>query len=129
TVTDRDTNTVAISRPEARRVGKKHSTMNDPDENNQDVGDTVTYSYSVTNTGNVTLSGITVVDDNGTAGNTADDKQIVLSATTLAPSASTTGTYTHTLTQVEVDAGSITNIAVGSSGTVTDRDTNTVAIS
>jgi hypothetical protein len=34
----------------------------------------VTFTYRVTNTGNVPLSGVTVTDDNGTQGNTADDR-------------------------------------------------------
>jgi hypothetical protein len=37
------------------------------------VGDTVTFSYSVTNTGNVALDAISVRDDNGTSGDTSDD--------------------------------------------------------
>ncbi len=36
-------------------------------------GSTVNWSYLVTNTGNVTLTGVTVVDDNGTPANSADD--------------------------------------------------------
>ncbi|MDX1613196.1 MAG: hypothetical protein R3300_02735, partial [Candidatus Promineifilaceae bacterium] len=37
------------------------------------VGDSVTWTYVVSNTGNVTLTQITVTDDNGTPANTADD--------------------------------------------------------
>src|SRR5688572_8360351 len=37
------------------------------------VSSTVTFTYVVTNTGNVPLSGVTVLDDNGTPGNAADD--------------------------------------------------------
>jgi uncharacterized repeat protein (TIGR01451 family) len=37
------------------------------------VGSTVAFTYLVANTGNVPLSGVTVRDDNGTPGNTADD--------------------------------------------------------
>ena len=37
------------------------------------VGSTVTFTYVVTNPGNVPLSGVTVRDDNGTPGNAADD--------------------------------------------------------
>src|SRR4029078_6112863 len=36
------------------------------------VGSTVTFTYVVTNPGNVPLSGVTVRDDNGTSRNTAD---------------------------------------------------------
>jgi hypothetical protein len=54
-----------------------------------DVGDQVTYTYVVSNTGNVTLSNITVNDDNGTPANPNDDFPITLAATTLAPGAST----------------------------------------
>src|SRR5256885_1012758 len=46
--TDRDTNTVAISAHPTIDLVKTHSTINDPDGNGPDVGDTVTYSYSVT---------------------------------------------------------------------------------
>jgi len=37
------------------------------------LGDAVNWSYVVTNTGNVALSGVSVTDDNGTAGNNGDD--------------------------------------------------------
>jgi len=37
------------------------------------VGETATFSYVVTNTGDVALSDVLVVDDNGTPGNAADD--------------------------------------------------------
>ncbi len=37
------------------------------------VGTRVTFGYTVTNTGNVALSGVVVQDDNGSAGNAADD--------------------------------------------------------
>ncbi|MEU8543760.1 hypothetical protein AB0C52_27855 [Streptomyces sp. NPDC048717] len=54
------------------------------------VGDTVTYTYTVTNTGNTTLNGITVTDDRVSP--------VTCDTTTLAVEASTTchGTYTIT---------------------------------
>ena len=69
------------------------------------VGDVISYSYLVTNTGNVTLSGpFTVTDDRST------DEACPVTAT-LAPLASITCTATYTVTQADLDAGSVTNIA------------------
>jgi len=89
------------------------------------VGDTITYDYTVTNNGNVTLTSVTLVDDIlGT---------ITLTATELAPGDSATGTASHTVTQDDVDAGEIVNIAVAT-GTppigpnVQDDDTETVTL-
>ncbi|SKB49923.1 conserved repeat domain-containing protein, partial [Sphingobacterium nematocida] len=67
-------------------------------------GNTVTYTFTVTNNGNVTMSGIAVSDPKITGA-------ITLTTTTLAPGASTTGTATYTLTQAEKDAGEVVNKA------------------
>ena len=89
------------------------------------VGDTITYSFLVTNTGDVTLHGITVTDP--LVGLSA----ISGYATTLAPGASTTGTASYVVTQADVDRGSVVNTATVA-GTppvgapVGDTDTNTV---
>src|SRR5262249_21499628 len=98
----------------------------------QDAGDTVVYDYKVTNTGNVTLSNLSVHDDNGTPGNTADDFTITI-AGTLAPGASTTvKSSARTLTQGDFDTGKVTNIATdqgtGGGKTVTATDTDTVTL-
>jgi len=61
-------------------------------------GQIVPYSYLLTNTGNVTLTGIALSDDN-------TDAVPVCGDTTLAPSATTTCTAQHTVTQVEMDTG------------------------
>ncbi len=50
-------------------------------------GDPILFSGTVTNVGNVELNDVTVVDDNGTPGDTSDD-QTVLGPITLAPGAS-----------------------------------------
>jgi uncharacterized repeat protein (TIGR01451 family) len=88
-------------------------------------GDTVVYTYTVTNDGDVTLTGIVLSDD--VLGS------ITLSNTELAPGASTTGTASHTVSQNDVDAGEIVNI-VTATGTppsgpnVEDTATETVAL-
>ena len=68
------------------------------------VGSTLRYSFLVTNTGNVTLTDIAVVDGRLAAAPTCP-------LTTLAPGASTTCSGIHTLTQADVDAGEIVNAA------------------
>ncbi len=66
-------------------------------------GTLITYSYVVTNTGNVTLNPVTVTDPmKGLSSITCPD-------TSLAPTASETCTATYTTTQADVDAGSISN--------------------
>jgi uncharacterized repeat protein (TIGR01451 family) len=91
------------------------------------VGDVVSYDYAVTNTGNVTISALTVIDDKIAT--------VTCPVTTLAPQASTTCTGSYTITQADLDAGSVTNIATASAeppaGTVLVpvTDTETVAAS
>jgi len=86
------------------------------------VGDVITYTIVVANTGNVTLTGVAVTDP-----------LTGLNATiaSLAPGASETYTQTYTITQADLDAGSVVN-SVSVSGTgpdedpVNDEDTETV---
>ncbi|GAB2588407.1 hypothetical protein GCM10009593_29220 [Microlunatus antarcticus] len=91
-----------------------------------DAGDTVTYTFAATNTGTVTLTGLTARDDLvGTA---------TCAALTLAPGASTTCTGVHTLTQADLDAGTLVNTATvvgttpGATTTVSDPDTTTTPL-
>ena len=82
----------------------------------------VTYSYTVTNTGNVALTGLVLTDDKAGA--------ITLAATTLAPGASTTGTAVFAITQAMIDAGApIVNVAtLTSTQGATDTATATVTV-
>ena len=81
------------------------------------MGAVISYSYLVTNSGNVTSSGpFTVSDDKAT------DESCPATAS-LAPGASITCTASYTITQADLDAGSVTNIAYASNGTVTSPTT------
>jgi hypothetical protein len=72
------------------------------------VGQVVPYSYLVTNTGNITLTGVTVTDNQVAT--------VTCPKSTLAPAESMTCTGSHTVTQAEFDAGgNLTNVATADS--------------
>jgi uncharacterized repeat protein (TIGR01451 family) len=90
-----------------------------------DKGDKIVYTYTVTNTGNTTITGVTMADTHegvplaaGTVTNEAlvsdgplapgtvsSDAAVNASYDTMRPGAVIRFTYTHTVTQAEVDAG------------------------
>src|SRR5439155_608759 len=70
------------------------------------LGQTVTYSYTVTNTENVTLSTFTLTDDQINS-----STAFSCGATSLAPGSSTRCTAPYVITQANLDAGSVTNTA------------------
>ncbi len=72
------------------------------------VGELISYTYSVTNLGNVPLTGVLVTDDKAT---------VSCPQTTLAVNESMTCTASYTITQADLDAGSVTNHATS----VTDQ--------
>ena len=79
---------------------------------------TVTYDYVVSNEGNVTITGLSLSDDNDN-----DDLVCVADTLTVAPDAGsrTTCTATHTFTQAELDAGgSLDNTVTASSNEAPD---------
>ena len=78
------------------------------------LGQTISYQYVVKNTGNVTLAGpVTVADDKAT---------VTCPAGGLAPDASMTCTASYTITQADLDSGSVTNTAKASAN---GTDSNT----
>ena len=85
------------------------------------VGQELTYSYVVTNTGNVTMTEpVTVTDDRAT----------VTCETNLpfAPLESLICSATYTVTQADLDAGSVINTASATSGTTTSPVDSATAI-
>jgi len=86
-------------------------------------GEVITYSYTVTNSGNVTLHNVALTDDRL--------GPVTCLAATLAPGASTTCVAYHLTTQADVDAGQVSNAAAvtgdpPSGPPVTAGDTATV---
>jgi uncharacterized repeat protein (TIGR01451 family) len=76
------------------------------------IGDVLTYSYKVTNTGNVTAtSAVTVTDDKIPAVTCP-----ALPSGGLAPAAFITCSGTSAVTQADLDAGAVTNVAQAKSG-------------
>ncbi|MEG3791275.1 OmpA family protein, partial [Lysobacter sp. CCNWLW3] len=73
------------------------------------LGDTLTYTVTVTNTGNVTLTDV-VVTDNKIAPNT-------IACASVAPAGTCVLTGTYRVTQADVDAGSVLNAAVVTTST------------
>lgn len=77
-------------------------------------GESVTYSYLVTNTGNVTMTGI-AVEESGFSGTGAAPHPVCpAEAASLAPGADVTCTATYSPTQADVDRGSLVNTATAS---------------
>jgi uncharacterized repeat protein (TIGR01451 family) len=70
------------------------------------VGDVITYTFTVENTGNVTLSDISISD--ALPGLSAISPATIA---TLAPGATTSFTATYTITQIDLDNGSVSNSA------------------
>jgi uncharacterized repeat protein (TIGR01451 family) len=102
----------------------------DGDSNGIDPGDVVTYSFVVTNTGNVTLSSASIVDDkiaNDTTSITcpsATSPSNVIAS--LAPSVEVTCTADYIVTTADWEATFVTNTATASDGTTTGTDTLSV---
>ncbi|WP_316805628.1 beta strand repeat-containing protein, partial [Pedobacter nototheniae] len=94
-------------------------------------GNTITYSFTVRNTGNVTINNLTLTDSKITG-------NIILSPLSLAPNATATGLAVYTLTQAEKESGSVSNTATVKgktpagtdvqdiSGTAENNDTPTI---
>ena len=106
TVTDTDDDTQTLNAAASIDLVKT-GTLNMavvPPNGTPNAGDIITYTFTVTNTGNVTLSNVTVTDPKVTVSG---------GPITLAPGASNNSTFTavYTLLQSDIDAGIFTNIA------------------
>jgi uncharacterized repeat protein (TIGR01451 family) len=104
--------TVTIAQHPGLALTKAVVTLNDQPVDgpvtDADLGDVVGYELVATNTGNVTLTGVSIADPlNGLSALTCDPA----APATLAPGATLTCTATYTIEQDDVDAGAVTNTA------------------
>ncbi len=95
--------TRSVTRTPAITLAKTAGTLEDVDGNGPDVGDTIPYTFTITNSGNVALA-TTRVDD-------AKVGSVSCPTGSLAPGATRSCTATYTLTQADVDAGRVVNTA------------------
>jgi len=92
-------------------------------------GDTVDYTYTVTNDGNTPVSGIGITETGFTG--TGMPPAPTCTTTTLAPTATTQCTASYVVTQADIVAGSVSNTAVATgqdavTGAVTSPDATAV---
>jgi len=86
------------------------------------VGDIITYTYMVTNCGNVTLTNVNITEQVATFSGTGTlPMPSILNPSTLDPGESATATATYAITQMDIDASGIDNQALA---TGTDPDGN-----
>ncbi|MDH7473673.1 MAG: prolyl oligopeptidase family serine peptidase [Anaerolineae bacterium] len=89
-------------------------------------GQMVTYTYQITNTGDVTLTDVTVEDDNGTPEDSGDDV-IACTGLTLAPEAMAGCSRNATLTHTVTNKVTVTGLDPLSND-ISDEDTATISI-
>jgi hypothetical protein len=95
-----------------------------------EVGDVISYSYLVRNTGNVSLAGPVSIDDNKATVTCPNVNTVGNNDANLDPGESITCTASYTIIQADLTAGSVTNTATASAAdedeTTSNPDTVTV---
>jgi uncharacterized repeat protein (TIGR01451 family) len=127
--TDEDSDTTPLLRNPSISLSKTGTYVDVINIGSYSAGDRIDYTFSITNTGNVTLTNVTLSDLNATV--TGDP------IPSMAPGAINTETYTasYILTQADIDAGTYANAAsvsgtppAGSGANPTDEDSDTTPL-
>ena len=84
------------------------------------LGEEITYKITVTNDGNLTVSNIKLTDT--VEGYDPADITANLDKTELAPGEVATATYTHKVTEQDIQAGKVINVATATGKTSDDKD-------
>ena len=123
TNSNQDTETVTAVRNAALSLVKSASPAT-----YSSVGAVISYSYLVTNSGNVSLAGpVTITDDKSTDEACPAVSTVGNSDSTLDPGESITCTASYTITQADLNSGSVTNLATAhAAGTDSNQDSETV---
>ncbi len=117
---DTDDETVTLPQNPALML-EKTGTFDAGVDGYADLGELITYTFTVYNTGNVTLHNISVSDPKVSP--------ISCSATTIPVGQSVTCTGTHAVTQADIDAGFVYNLATADSDqSEPDTDDETVTL-
>jgi len=122
-VSDTDSDTQLLTASPAIELVKSGTYDDYNDDGVYNAGDKINYTFTVTNTGNVTLANITVTDPVVTVVGGP------IASLVSGASDSTTFTAVYTLTQADIDAGSFTNTATATGHfgqtSVSDTDSDT----
>jgi uncharacterized repeat protein (TIGR01451 family) len=108
------TSTVTVDQAPGIAIVK---TVSPAAETDYKVGEVLTYSFAITNTGDVTETNVAPDEGNFTGTGTLSALVCPAGAASLAPGAAVTCTATYTVTQADVDAGKITNAATATGTT------------
>ena len=109
---------VVVDDPETHLTVTKVTTSQPFEGNAYTLDETITYEVTVTNDGNLTVEGVTVIDE--LAGAILADGESA-EVGTLAPGESATLHYSYTVTEADVLAGKVMNVATAT-GTSTNPD-------
>jgi uncharacterized repeat protein (TIGR01451 family) len=118
-LTSTSTANVAVVPADPKFTVVKTATTNFGADNSPDPGETISYTFAIQNTGNITLQNVSISDPGSTISGTP-----ILS---LAPGAIDTTSYTavHTITVADLQAGQYTNTATGTAKPVSGPNITT----